>query len=196
MTTYTAYCDFTAQSHNVSALMSLYAILEGNKNQNVELTPIVVFSAFSIESYLNSLGSRNLKIWEDIERLPWRTKIEILHKLTDSTPDWGSEPLQFATEVFKLRDKLAHGKPERILGTPFPDSHSAHAQAIEDKLQSCWYKDITREWAIEAKPRFLALMIYLAKLFGEHESDHLELATAGVITDTGHMPNNTIEPTR
>jgi hypothetical protein len=184
MATFTAYCDFTAQGRNVSALMSLYAILESNKNRKVELTPIVVFAAFSIESYLNSLGSRNLKIWDDIERLPWKTKVEILHKLVSSTPDWGSEPLQFATEVFKLRDKLAHGKPERILGASFQDWHSAHVQAIEDELQPDWYKGITRDWATKAKDRFLALMIYLGKLFEEHESDHLELARAGVITDT------------
>jgi hypothetical protein len=96
--------------------MAMYGQLERGGSSRIELTPIVVFLAFSIESYLNSIGARKLNIWEELERLSWRKKIAILHKTAGRTLEWGKEPLQFATEVFALRDRLAHGKPERIVG--------------------------------------------------------------------------------
>ena len=70
MTTYQPYSNFTAQSRTVSALMSMYAQLEADASSRMQLTPIVVFLAFSIESYLNSIGARKLSIWDELERLP------------------------------------------------------------------------------------------------------------------------------
>lgn len=185
MVRYQAYSDFTAQGKNVAALMGMYAALEREPNIRVELTPIVVFLAFSIESYLNSIGARKIAIWDDLERLPWKQKVSILHKNVNRSPDWGRDPLQFCAEIFKLRDKLAHGKPERVVG-PFETSPQvAHRLAISDDLQPDWYAAITREWVIAAKERFWVLMTYLGDLYGLHESDHLLSATGGVLTHDG-----------
>jgi hypothetical protein len=163
--------------------MSLYANLEKIGGKRVELTPIVVFLAFSIESYLNSLGARQLAIWDELERLSWRSKVKILHKSAGKTPEWDKEPLQFATEVFKLRDKLAHGKPERVVGPVVADFKVAHELSISNELQPDWYRGITKEWVLQGKERFRHLMIYLGQLFGKHESDHLLTATGGILTD-------------
>lgn len=180
---YRAYSDFTAQGRNVGALMNLYANLEADPGKRAELTPIIVFLGFSIESYLNSLGARQLEIWDEIERLPWRNKVEILHKIAGRTPEWGKEPLQFAIEVFRVRDKLAHGKPERVLGTVHSNYGQAEADSHDRELQPDWYRGITREWVLEAKGRFRRLMTYLGGLFGYHESDHLHFLSGGVLTD-------------
>lgn len=169
------YRDFTAQGFNVHALMSLYAQLEKDRSPRPNLIPIVVFMAFSIESYLNSIGSRVLDIWDELERLPWRKKVEILHKMANRTAKWGNEPLQFANEVFKLRDKLAHGKPERVIA-PAGDE----PVTISD-LEPEWYRTINKEWVIASKEQFHQLMIYFGALFDFHESDHLELSTGGTI---------------
>lgn len=183
MTKYQAYCDFTAQSKAVSALMQLYADLEKNNDKIVELTPIVVFLAFSIEAYLNSLGARQLVIWDELERLPWKSKIEILHKLVGKIPKWGREPLQFATEVFRLRDMLAHGKPERVAGPVVNDFKTAYEYSEKNDLQPDWYRGINKDWVLQTKDRFRRLMTYLGQLCGQHESDHLLHSTGGVLTD-------------
>jgi hypothetical protein len=147
MTIYQPYSDFTAQSRTVSALMSMYAQLERGTSSTTELTPIVVFLAFSVESYLNSIGARNLAIWDESERLSWKNKIAILHKTVGKSPVWGKDPLQFANEVFSLRDKLAHGKSERVVGPKFR-THAEAAQYINrpelhPDLQPEWYRKIT-----------------------------------------------------
>lgn len=172
------YMDFTAQGINVSALMSLYGSLERDGERKKNLIPFVVFLAFSIESYLNSLGARRVEIWDEIERLPWKSKVETLHKVAGKSAEWGKDPLQFATEVFKLRDKLAHGKPERVLGPLVERGADIDPTAAE--LQPEWYSRITKEWVLDAKERFRALMIYLGSLFGLHESDHLHLSSGGI----------------
>jgi len=158
--------------------MALYADLEKSGGKKQDLTPFVVFLAFSIESYLNSLGARNIKFWDDLERLPWKSKIEILHKTTDQKADWGKEPLQFAAEVFKLRDKLAHGKAERVVAK---DNDLVPVDSRD--LVPEWYKGINIEWVLEAKGRFRTLMVYLGSLFDLHESDHLMLSSGGMHPD-------------
>lgn len=169
------YMYFTAQGFNVKALMGLYAVLEDEKSIDNNFTPFVVFIAFSIESYLNTLGSQYLDIWDELERLPWKSKVEILHKTVGKKASWGEEPLQFAKEVFKLRDKLAHGKTERIIA---PENISD--EEFKD-FKPEWYKNIDRKWVIDAKEKFRILMVYLSNLFDLHESDHLRLSTGGSI---------------
>jgi len=109
----------------------------------------------------------------------------ILHKTAGKTPDWGKDPLQFATEVFRLRDKLAHGKPQRVVGPIFSEAGKATLFLQNDSLQPDWYRGITKEWVMQAKERFRILMIYLAGLFGFNESDHLLVSTGGLLVDDG-----------
>ncbi len=184
MKTYQPFTDFTAQSKTVSALMSMYALMERDPAARIELTPIVVFLAFAIESYLNSIGARQLEIWDELERLPWKKKVKILHKTAGRSVDWGEDPLQFATEVFTLRDRLAHGKPERIVGPVFNSEGDAN-RILTQGLEPDWYNQITREWVMNAKERFRLLMIYLGRLYGFHESDHLHVSSGGLLVDDG-----------
>ena len=183
MTTYQPFSDFTAQSRTITALMSMYAQLERGEPPQSQLTPIVVFLAFSIESYLNSIGVRKLEIWDELERLPWRKKVAILHKTANKTPDWGNNPLQFATEVFGIRDKLAHGMAERVVGPILRDELKAHEYLNNTDMQPEWYSKITKEWVLEAKENFRLLMTYLSELFDLHESDHLAISTGGILMD-------------
>ena len=183
MATHQPFSNFTAQSRTISALMSMYAQLERDSAARMELTPIVVFLAFAIESYLNSIGARQLEIWDELERLPWKKKMVILHKTANRSIDLGKDPLLFATEVFALRDRLAHGKPERVVGPTFNNQDDANRFLNSQDLQPDWYRNITREWVMEAKERFRLLMVYLGGLFGLHESDHLLTATGGLLVD-------------
>lgn len=163
--------------------MSMYVHLEQNPDFKGELTPIVVFMAFTIEAYLNSIGARKIVIWDELERLPWKSKVNILYKTTGKDPDWGKDPLQFAVEVFKTRDLLAHRKPERVVGPLFNEETEANEYLKTTSMEPEWYKKITKEWVINSKERFRILMIHFANLFDLHESDHLLASEAGLILD-------------
>ena len=179
MTTYQPYLDFTAQAKTVQALMMLYSQFEKRDLAKIELLPFVVFMAFAIEAYLNSVGARKIEFWDELERLPWRSKVTILHKHAGRDPDWGKEPLQFAIEVFRIRDKLAHGKPERVIGPICSSPTDADSYFSTNRLEPDWYHSVTPDWVRSAKERFRVLMIYIGSLYGLHESDHLHSASGG-----------------
>jgi len=175
------YRNVTAQSINVQTLLYMIDQLKEGNDSAMRVVPVVVFMAFSIEAYLNSLGSRRISYWDELERLPWRSKVSILHESAGNKPRWGESHLQFATSIFSLRDKLAHGKPERIEGPIFDDYDTAFKFSVDNRLRPAWFTNLNRSWAIASMEKFTALMSYLAEMQGFDKSDHLLLATGGMI---------------
>jgi len=181
MKRYQPYCDFPAHGKNIAALSKMLWMLNSNIADHFEFTPIVVFEAFTIESYLNTIGSEHVVIWDELERLPWKKKISVLHKLAGRKEDWGKEPLQFAKEVFQIRDRLAHGKPERIEGKMFSTREEAEKVLGTMEMEPDWYKKITKQWCIDSKDRFENLMVYLGGLYNFKHIGHRMAASGGVI---------------
>ena len=180
---YQTYSDFTAQSANIQTLMAMFSDLDAGNDSAVRVVPIVVFMAFSIEAYVNSVGARVIPYWAELERLPWKKKIGILHLAAGKKCDWGKGDLQFADSVFGLRDKLAHGKPERVVGPLFPTYNEAHSHRMHNRLEPVWWSKLNKAWAVKSKEQFRGLMTYIAALHGLHESDHLSISTGGMIHD-------------
>jgi len=182
-TYYQPYCDFPAHAKNYASLSFMFWMVKSYTANPNGLAPIIVFQAFTIESYLNSLGSDNLVIWDELERLPWRKKVIILHKTVNKEVDWGSRSLQFATEVFSIRDKLAHGKPERILGQFYNTYEEAKSVLGKTEMEPEWYRKITKEWVLDSVGRFHELMEYLGGLFSRPESNYKFTAEGGILTN-------------
>lgn len=180
---YQPFIDFTAQGANVQTLMTMYQDLGKAPDMATKITPIVVFMAFSIESYLNSIGSRHIPFWEEIERVLWRTKVNIIYKSVGQKADWGAKHLQFAAAIFKLRDNLAHGKPEQVRGPVVDDQERALAILASADFRPHWYNQLNKAWAMKAKTDFTDLMQTLGALHGLHESDHLSASTGGILVD-------------
>ncbi|KJZ43439.1 hypothetical protein [Pseudomonas fluorescens] len=179
--------DFTAQGINIRTLMTMFRDFEEVPVTVEKVVPMVVFMAFSIESYLNSIGSRRVKIWDEIERVPWKSKVDILHRNAGVTAVWGDRHLQFAREIFKLRDNLAHGKPEEVLGPMVDCNEQAIAILESADFGPAWYSALNKDWVMKAKSDFTNLMQKLAALYELGDSDHLCAAVGRVITvDHGH----------
>ena len=71
----------------------------------------VMFSAFSIEAFLNDIGEQKLTYWSIVEpKLTWRIKLDLILHEIGFEPDFGCRPYQTLQQLFQLRDKLAHGK--------------------------------------------------------------------------------------
>jgi hypothetical protein len=180
-----SYMQYTAQSTAVRALFLTIGRLKDGQLSEGEYPTVVVFMAFAIEAYLNTLGSRHISFWDEIERLPWRKKVHILHQVAGAQAKWDKGSLQFAAKVFQIRDQLAHGKPERVCsewrpGTP-DGSHRSHYPELKPSLHSV----LTSDWLLDSADKFRVLMTYLGDLFGHHESDHLSNAEGGFEWDDG-----------
>ncbi|AYO02158.1 hypothetical protein D8767_25675 [Pseudomonas sp. LTGT-11-2Z] len=177
---YQPYRNITAQSVNVQVLTIMLANLEKEPDSAIRVVPIVVFMAFTIEAYLNTLGSTAITYWSDLERLPWRNKVKILHEAVGQTPEWGHKHLQFATTIFNIRDKLAHGKPERVVGPIFSDPEEAHDYTLNNRVEPPWFTKLNKAWVVKAQEQFKGLMAHLSQLHNLHESHHLLISTGGI----------------
>lgn len=129
---------------------------------------------------MNSIGARVVPFWDTIERITWRQKVEVLHSVAGKRPSWGEEPLQFVSELFRLRDRLAHGKPEQLRSGPYSSAAEVDTALHSGLEEPQWYRDLDLAWTMSAKERFRTAMVYLGALHGFPESDHLLSSTCSV----------------
>lgn len=75
----------------------------------------VMFSAFRVEGSINVIGEKLLgNAWP--ERLSWREKVKLIFAIRGDNADFGSDPLQTVSKLFKIRDQWAHPKLQLIAG--------------------------------------------------------------------------------
>lgn len=179
MEKYRPYMEFTAQGQAYQALMLMISQLEQRPHAKAELLPVVVFMAFTVEAYVNSLGARHIDFWDQIERISWRNKVEILHVHAGQRADWGGKQLQYAAELFSLRDRLAHGKPEFVRGPICVSQMEAEEKLSGDMLDPPWFRKISGPWLAGARGSFRDLMRHLSGLYSLDPADHQLHSTGG-----------------
>ena len=92
----------------------------------------VLFSAFSIEAYLNFIGEELVSNWATTERtMSWKDKLKLIGKTVGVKVDFGKPPFDSIRTMFHFRDKLAHGR-----------THSGRAKADQD---------LTPDWLAQFK---------------------------------------------
>jgi hypothetical protein len=68
--------------------------------------------AFSFEAYLNFMGDRLVGLWN--ERDDYHKKIDKVFQKLKIAPDWSKRPFSSISAMKRLRDTLAHGKPQTV----------------------------------------------------------------------------------
>ena len=72
----------------------------------------LLFSAFTFEAYLNHLGNKLFKNWDDLENLRWYEKLIVITNHIDLVIDKSRRPFQTIGELFNFRNSISHGKSE------------------------------------------------------------------------------------
>lgn len=83
----------------------------------------LLLTAFTFEAYLNHLGEKTIKFWEEIESIKVMDKYLVLCKNLDLTPDFSRRPYQTLNALFKFRNAIAHGKSKILKETKDVSSH-------------------------------------------------------------------------
>jgi len=74
----------------------------------------IVFSAFTYEAFLNTLGNKIFNTWDEYEKYNVDDKLTLICKKIDYKPSKGKRPYQTMEKIYKFRNLIAHGKDETI----------------------------------------------------------------------------------
>ena len=70
----------------------------------------LIFTAFTLEAYLNHIGKSIFECWDDLERLSPSGKINIIAEKLKVIKDDSKRPFQTVKKLFEFRNEVAHGK--------------------------------------------------------------------------------------
>lgn len=77
----------------------------------------LLLTAFTFEAYLNHLGDKTIKFWEEIEPIKVMDKYSVLCKELELRPDFSRRPYQTLRSLFRFRNSIAHGKSQILKET-------------------------------------------------------------------------------
>ncbi len=77
----------------------------------------LVFSAFTLEAYMNHLGAQKIEFWDEIEQIGPMPKLKVICSVLSLEFDPSSRPIQTAKQLFKFRNFMAHAKTEKVVGS-------------------------------------------------------------------------------
>jgi len=127
----------------------------------------LIFTAFTLEAYLNHIGSKTFSCWEALERLSPKEKLNVIAERLNVVIDYGKRPWQIMKKLFQFRNDIAHGKSikvkfEKILPL---DEHSNDAF---DELfeRTRWEKYCTEKNAVRAREDVEAIVEIIHKAAG------------------------------
>ena len=131
----------------------------------------LMLTAFGFEAYLNHLGSRLLPYWEQLDRLSWQKKLQIILTHLKHAPDLGKAPYQTLYGLFLFRNAVAHGRDTK-------ESFGPEIRLIDDEtfrahelITTEWEKVCTPEWAQKALVDIKEIIKQLHTLAGFKEFD-------------------------
>jgi hypothetical protein len=75
-----------------------------------QLMASLIFTAFTLEAFLNHIGQSIFKCWSDLERLSPSRKLNLIAEKLEIEKDDGKRPFRTVSKLFKFRNDVAHGK--------------------------------------------------------------------------------------
>jgi hypothetical protein len=111
----------------------------------------LVFTAFTLEAYLNWLGDKLFPHWKYLERLNPREKLEVISSQLKVKIDFGARPWQVMKDLFNFRNDIAHGKPENLATDTVKQVGDDFDETMGQADQTKWEKFCTRENAERAR---------------------------------------------
>lgn len=104
---------------HIGAKFMLKLAEEDEEGQLYTLVASLIFSAFTLEAYLNHLGKLRSKEWDEIERRHSKLeKYKLFAQAAEIKFDFNVRPYCTLKELFSFRDRMAHEKQPRKLSQP------------------------------------------------------------------------------
>lgn len=100
----------TYVSLHTNASIALDEAIKIKDGQFFKTMTSIIFSAFTVEAYVNHILKDKAKNWEEIEKYSAIEKVEELYTILGVNLDKSKRPIQSIQRMFNFRNMLAHGK--------------------------------------------------------------------------------------
>lgn len=138
---------------------------QSQDGQLYTLVASLVFSAFTLESYLNHLGQLRHSDWDKIERkYPKLKKFTMFCEAAKLEVDLTARPYSTMVELFAFRDQMAHGKTTTEAVRTMIDAQGPRLPHINNDTE--WQAFATIERARQGIEDVVALVKELHKASG------------------------------
>lgn len=89
---------------------------EEGRSEKISATACLVFSAFTIEAFMNHIGEQLFSSWKTHlqKSLNPEAKLSLIAEKRGFTIDFGSSPFQSFRTVFRFRNAMAHSVTEEL----------------------------------------------------------------------------------
>lgn len=102
-------------------------------------------TAFTLEAFLNHIGEELFEDWrDDLEQISVKGKMRIISDKLGLKVDYGEAPWQVVPELVAFRNKVAHGKNERLFEEVILPL-SKYDEHLNKFLKSNWQEAATME---------------------------------------------------
>jgi len=109
------------------------------EGSDFQLMASLIFTAFTLEAYLNHIGQRIFKCWNALEQLSPSRKLNVIAEKLEVEKDNGKRPFQTVSNLFKFRNDLAHGKSVSL-------QHQEKAVVVDNTFDDYMYERLETPW--------------------------------------------------
>mgnify|MGYP001568389858 CR=1 FL=1 len=126
----------------------------------------IVFTAFTLEAYLNHIGPKIFSCWDDLERLSPKEKLNVISDRLKVKIDYGVRPWQVMKDLFGFRNDIAHGKSIKIKANVILPLEQNSDDTLYGFEKTKWEKYRTKKNAIKAREDVESIINILYKTSG------------------------------
>jgi hypothetical protein len=114
--------------------------IENPKGSMFQFLSSAILTAFALEAYLNHVGAATFKCWQQLDRLPPWSKMELLfEELGVAFPaGTNARPLQTVAKLLRFRNTMAHGRSHEIEAKPIMRTTENYLSAYYERLLTDW----------------------------------------------------------
>jgi len=117
-----------------------------------QITASLIFTAFTLEAYLNHIGKIVFQCWDDLDRLSPNAKINVIAEKLNVNNDNSKRPFQTIRILFDFRNDIAHGKTITLSDTKvFLFTDKKHEIYVHESLEPKWVRYCTIDNAERAR---------------------------------------------
>lgn len=145
--------------HTSRVLLSLGK--ENPKGSYHHFIASLVFTAFTLEAYLNHIGPQIFKCWDSLERLSPKDKLNVVADRIDLEINYGNRPWQVMKDLFGFRNDIAHGKSAKVNETITLDTAKFDENDVHSWAKTKWEKHCNEKNAERARTDVRRIILQL-----------------------------------